>query len=536
MVCAKTKDAMYHHLSTNVDKYTLFIDNTLTEEEQLDKSISSASSFSVLLNPTLDLSALLYLRAIEGKISVRSFFLENLPLAFTKSEYIDVQVSIPPSSVEVNMTLNRSAIAYSNAKVLQLSLDDVCCSEPQSALDYVNEILKYSVNHEIMRRSVVATLDCNIFEDDYLHKLSKEETQLMKHYLCLAVYCRHKIHETLCRHANNCASVDISELVLPVDKRFKFTEENEEKTLRESACLRAKADRARHETQHNIDISLFYDIDITVDSDERKAQIKTIQDATEAWVVDMGFVDDPDPDEVMRYVRSNKCLIEHAIMAHNILSIQKQQLDGRSNPTSSVFQYNFLSLSLDKSGLKCQFHFSPDLYLAEDGTTVQVTFPPQMSYVLGARSSSQTSPPHASQIVVGPLARNQAQRNGLKITDTITDEEQRLPASITTMPKLIYVAVSDIVASLSRDMWLQSTPYANYNIIFCVNVDDQMISSKAIMKEGDESICHKIQRMNNVLERFTIKLLDHNLRQIFLPVATICRICIDIKPVLLDGS
>ena len=519
-----------------MDKYTLFIDNTSTEEEQLDELISSASSFSILLNPTLDLSALLYLRATEGKISVQSFFLDNLPLAFTKSEYIDVQVNIPPSSVEVNMANNRSAITYSNGKKFQLSLDDVCCSEPQVALDYINDVLKYSVNHEIMRRSVISALDCDIFENDYLYKLSKDETQLIKHYLCLAVYCRHAIHEILCKHANNCASVDISELVLPADKRFRFAEDTEEKTLRESNCLKARIDRPRQDTQHNIDTSLFYGIDVTVNSDERKAQTKIIKDATEAWIADLGYLDDPDPDEVMKYVRSNKCLIEHAIMAHNILSIQRQQLDGRSNATSSVFQYNFLTLSLDKSRLKCQFHFSPDLYLPEDGTTVQITFPPQMSYVLGARGSSNTTPPHTPQIVVGPLARNQTQENNPRIAETIKDEEQRLPASITTMPKLIYVAVSDIVASLSRDMWLQSTPYSNYNIIFCVNVDDQMISSKAIMKEGDGGVFHKIQRLNHVLERFTIKLLDHNLKQLFLPVATVCRICIDIKPVLLEES
>ena len=527
---------MYHHLSTNVDKYTLFIDNKSAEQEQLDKLVSSASSFPVLLNPTLDLSALLYLRATEGKISVQSFFLENLPLAFTKSECIDVQVTIPPSSVEVNMHHNRSATTYSNAKIFQLTLDDVCCSEPQVALDYINEILKYSINHEIMRRSVVSALDCDIFENDYLHKLSREETQLIKHYLSIAVFCRQNIHETLCKHTNNCASVDISELILPADKRFKFTEDTEGKTLRASNCLKETANRTQHNYQHNIDTTLFYDVDITIDSDERKAQAKTVQDATTLWLADLGFIDDPDPDEVMKYVKSNKCLIEHAIMAHNILSIQRQQLDGRSNPSSSLFQYNFLALSLDKSGLKCQFHFSPDLYLTEDGTTVQVTFPSQMSYVLGARDSSHMTPSDTPRVIIGPLARNQTQANDPKITNIITDEEQRLPASVTTMPKLVYVAVSDIIASLTRDMWLHHTPYSDYNIIFCINVDDQMISSKAIMKEGDGNISHKIQRINHVLERFTIKLLDHNLRQLFLPVATICRICLDIKPVLLDES
>lgn len=527
---------MYHHLSTNVDKYTLFIDNNSIEQSQLDKDVSSASSFPVLLDPTLDLSALLYLRATEGKIRVKSFYLENLPLSFTKSEVIEVQVTIPPSSVEVNMVNNRSATKYRNGKTLDLELDDVCRSEPQSALDYVNGILSYSVNHEIMRRLVIASLDCDIFEDDYLHTLSKEETQLLKHYLCLAVFSRQKLHGVLCKYIN-CASMNVSHLKLKTDKKFSYTALNESDILRNSTCLKLKADREILDFQHYLDTSLFYDIDITVDSVERKAVVDRIEATILEWITEE-LACTSDNKKMTTLVKSNVHLMNQAIVAYNILSVQRQQLGGKSKPAklkpmSSLFDLDFLVLSVDESGLKCKFHLSPDLYLPDDGTTVKISFPPQMSYVLGARAPHPSSST-TSKLIVGPIARGQQFTNLPKITETILKEDQRLSASITTIPKLIYVAVSDIIASMSRDMWLQSTPFSDYNLIFCVNVDDQMISNKAIMKEGDDGAFHKIRRINNVLERFTVKLLDHNLRQLFLPVATVCRICLDIEPVLLD--
>ena len=98
----------YHHLASNVDHYTLFIDNKETENTLDDTQLSSASDFSILLNPQLDLSSLLYLRAVEAKIAVGHLFLDNLPLTFTESEVIKVNVTIPLDSVDGNMTFNRT--------------------------------------------------------------------------------------------------------------------------------------------------------------------------------------------------------------------------------------------------------------------------------------------------------------------------------------------------------------------------------------------------------------------------------------------
>ena len=173
---------MYHHISTNVEKYTLFLDNSENENALNEGDISSASDFSVTLNPALDLSPLLYLRSTEGQLGIKELFIDNLPICFTESETIDVKISIPPSSVEFNMQYNVIKTEDLSKKLFQLSVGDFCCSDPQLALDYVNNLLRYTLNHEIMRRFVISSLDSNIFESDYLHTLSRNESLLIRHY------------------------------------------------------------------------------------------------------------------------------------------------------------------------------------------------------------------------------------------------------------------------------------------------------------------------------------------------------------------
>ena len=530
---------MYHHLSTNIENYTLFLDNSESEDALKEGDISSASDFSITLNPALDLSPLLYLKSTEGELCIKELFIDNLPICFTESETIDVKVNIPPSSVVFNMQFNIHKTNNLNNKLFQLAIGDFCCSEPQLALDYINNILRYTLNHEIMRRFVIASLDCDIFESDYLHTLSKSESQLIKHYLSIAVYCRHKVHDVLC---NKISLVDdISGLTLPPDPRYKFTEEDESKVLNASTCLRSKADRPKGVIPSNIDTSLFYDVDISttavtnpIEPDELKTLKLKVEETTENWLDLLGVLEleangrlsKKNRDSITGYVDSNKNLIQHAIKAHSILSIQLEQSDRRTKAARGVFQGNFLVLSLDESRLKTRFRFNPTLFLPPDNTSVEVKFGQHMSYALGARSGI---------LQIGPLQASAAASGSPKLTEHILHTNQLPPASITVMPRLLYVA-SDIIASQSRDMWLKSTPYNDYSLIFCATVDDQAISSRVISKRADEEVFYKIHRLNNVLECFQLKILDHNFHKLIFPRASRTRVSLVIKPVSMEES
>ena len=523
---------MYHHISTNVERYTLFLDNSEDENALKEGDISSASDFSITLNPALDLSPLLYLKSTEGQLCVKELFIDNLPICFTESETIDVKVAIPPSSVEFNMHYNIHKTDDLNNKLFQLSVGDFCCSDPQLALDYVNNLLRYSLNHEIMRRLVISSLDCDIFANDYLQTLSKSESLLIRHYLAIVVCCRHKIHDVLCKKIS--IVDDISELTLSADPRYVFSKDNENKTIDASTCLRSRAEIPRGAFQSNVNTSLFYDIDISSNSDELKTAKSLVEAATLNWLNLLGVLEtEPDGslsteniEIITGYVAGNKQLIHHAIKAHSILGIQLEQADRRTKAAKGVFQSNFLVLSLDESRLKTRFRFNPKLFLPPDNTSVEIRFGEHMSYALGARNGI---------LRVGPLYASTAPSGTPKLTERILHTNQLPPASITVMPRLLYVA-SDIIASQSRDMWLRSTAYHDYSLIFCAAVDDQAISSRVISKRGDEDVFYKIQRLNNVLECFKLKILDHNFHKLIFPVTSKTRISVVITPVPVDES
>ena len=523
---------MYHHISTNVEKYTLFLDNSENENALNEGDISSASDFSVTLNPALDLSPLLYLRSTEGQLCIKELFIDNLPICFTESETIDVKINIPPSSVEFNMQYNVIKTEDLNKKLFQLSVGDFCCSDPQLALDYVNNLLRYTLNHEIMRRFVISSLDSNIFESDYLHTLSRNESLLIRHYLSIVVCCRQKIHDVLCKKID--LVDDISELTLPTSPRYVFNKENENDTIEASNCLKAKAEIPKGAFESNVNTSLFYDVDISSNSDELKAAKSSIEAATSNWLDMLGAIElesngslsTKSVNTITGYVASNKQLIHHAIKAHSILGIQLEQSDKRTKAAKGVFQSNFLVLSLDESRLKTRFRFNPKLFLPPDNTSVEIKFGEHMSYALGARRGI---------LQVGPLYASTAPSGTPKLTEHILHSNQLPPAPITVMPRLLYVA-SDIIASQSRDMWLRSTPYHDYSLIFCATIDDQIISSRVISKRGDEEVSYKIQRLNNVLECFNIKILDHNFHKLIFPVASKTRLSVDITPVSIEES
>ena len=77
---------------------------------------------------------------------------------------------------------------------------------------------------------------------------------------------------------------DISELTLPTSPRYIFNKENENDTIETSNCLKAKAEIPKGAFESNVNTSLFYDIDISSDSDKLKAAKSSIEAATLNWL------------------------------------------------------------------------------------------------------------------------------------------------------------------------------------------------------------------------------------------------------------
>ena len=527
----------YDHISTNIEKYSIFFDNKDTEDKLQDDDLSSASSFTVLLDPQVDLSPLLYLRAVEAELGVRNVIIDSLPLCFIRQETIEIHMESPLESVDCNWLHNRSALERLNAIPLQLELTDLSCSDPQVAVDYLNDIMGYSLNQHLLHHYLFTCFDCDIFKPEYLRVMSKHDVKLLEYYLNFALLARREIHNVLCKHIG-IAGDDLTTLTKPSTVRpAVFLEKDEDTLIRGSACLLQVKDRKvpRGKKGTNMDLTLFYGVDPKKPSIALDNAIITIHERTETWLRELDLLETVSPldtsllEDSLKTLKelytSNKALILHALRARSILAAQADGVPTKRKRDTDLFQNSLLVLGLDDARMKCRFHFHPYLFIPGDKTTVTIYFPPRVSYTLGSRNDEN--------IVIGPLTADTPITGTPRLAVNLMHTNQLLPSSICTMPRTLYIA-TDIIASKSRDMWLRSSPFADYHLIFNLTIDDQVVNDRMISHSLDVPVFHKIQRINNVLEKFSVRVLDHNLRLCMFSQRTYTRIALLIRPVALD--
>ena len=462
--------------------------------------------------------------------------IDNLPLCFTRQEHINVAVVIPAHVGNVNEAQNATAINNDNRRPLQLKLHDFCCSERQLAIDYVNDKLQYSVNHYLAYRYLKLFFDADIFGTDYMHRLRQPDFVLLNQYINIALACRNVMHQTLCNQLD-ITDDDISTSIIYFEPDTNFRANIEEKTLRESRCLRPLDQRPPpiSEGVRVIDFILFYGINVS-DQATAKNALLAVKTNFLNWLQrlrllthdDEGRLKQQNIDDMKKMVASNKALIAQGLQARAILIIQQNQSDQQKvRPERDLFNANVVALGLDESGLKCRFHLNQRFFLSNDESTIEIGFPRHMSYVLGSRSGEGIS--------IGPLSATTLSTGTPRITDgNIRYTNQRLPSSICTMPKMIFVA-TDIVSAQSRDLWLKSTPFADFHIIYSQVLDDQSVGVGMICKHSVDTIFYKIQKLNNVLERFSVKILDQNFQQVLFPLRTYVKIALIIKPAPIES-
>ena len=525
----------YNHISLNADQYNLFLENTNTEDELSDGAPSSASNFSVLLTPQIDLASLLYLRSVRAELAISSLIVDNLPLCFTERETIKVHVIIPTIVGTANQVINTTAISNDNNKSFQLGLHDLCTSQPQTAIDYINDKLRYNVNQHLIYRYLKLFFDTDVFKANYTQPFRQSDLILLNQYINIALACRKVLHNTLSLWLGT--DDDITNTITLFKPENVCEAATETRTLRNSRCLKPLANREVLQGHIPvINFTLFYGIDVSQETEKNTADtLGVVKGNILDWLHKLrlltrkpdGTLTDSNTRDLTDMVTSNKQLIELGLKARAILGIQQNQVGGNIRPERDIFNSNVLGLSIDNSGLKCKFYINHNIFLCDDGTTLEVEFPEHMSYVLGSRSNKGFS--------VGPVSANTALEGGLKVTDNnIYHVNQRLPSSICPMPKMIFVA-TDIVSAQSRDLWLRSTPFADYHLVYSQVLDERSIRIRMICKCNVDTVFYKIQRINNVLEQFSVKLLDHNFKPILFPFKTYTKIALIIKPAPIES-
>ena len=100
-----------------------------------------------------------------------------------------------------------------------------------------------------------------------------------------------------------------------------------------------------------------------------------------------------------------------------------------------------------------------------------------------------------------------ANKTSPKLSHQIVSPNQVPFSAIRPLPKLLYVA-TNLVTSLSRDMWLSNTKYSAFHLIYCHVINEGTVANKFICKDATDETYFKMPNLKNLLDRVTIHILD----------------------------
>ena len=178
-----------------------------------------------------------------------------------------------------------------------------------------------------------------------------------------------------------------------------------------------------------------------------------------------------------------------------------------------------MSLVLDKTKSKVYFHFAKRHFLPSDGASCRILLPEHLSYSLGARPGKS--------ITLGPISLFTPDRSEPRLAENIFSDNQRLFCSVRTLPA-IFNCTTDIITSKGRDLLLRrSSKFADHNVVFSFQLTQEQILRRFIFQQSENATFHRIQNVHNILETFTMALVDENYQPIRFAQRTICNISHD---------
>lgn len=528
--------ALSSRMDMGTDRYILDITNDETEKDLERNSHSSASNFTILLSPTLDLSSLLYLRSVAAEIAISHLSIDALPLSATRLENILGKIVIPPNITACNTWFNPISITEENNKWFEIPCRDFYAESPQDVVTYTNTLLQEGITQFIMYRFLCVFLDLDIFTPEKLRSLSTTDLTLVSRYIDIALFTRNVTQDTIAQLIPDFVDTPVPGREVMSKAHDGMTLTDEVRHMRNSSgAFRSIRDRGVPIGHKTVDFAKFYGINFGRDGQE--AVKEAIVTETIAWLNSlqmMGRDEETDriiikperQEEAKTIIQANNLITRMGLKAREIVEHQKVLVDRRTaidKKKDKFFQTCFLSACLDQdTKLHCRFHMEKDKFIPSDGTSITVQFPDQLSYLLGAQPSKN--------IVIGPIDINTPIVNDPRITHNILSEDQQLPHAIRPLPQVIHV-VSDLVFSKSRDMWLANTPWRNYHLMYTFVLKQSNISRNYICQINDDKTYCRIQDVNSILESFSFVMLDQSFRRIIF--APYCKVAMRliIRPV-----
>ena len=545
----------FSHLSqADCDKYDIYLSNTKIEDnlEETD-NFSSAGHWENLLDQSIDLSNLLFMKSTTAEIALTKMTFDALPLTYLESENISINLQIPELSAFCNQYYSRMYLKKMNLDTLRIPLDNFMTADPQTAVDYLNDKIALPMFHFILQRYLKLVFDTDVFKkDSVMTPLSLGDIRLLIRYIDCALINRHIIHLWLCRKTGITNTLNGADFAPLAKEKINLTMET--KLLKQSQSLRLVAERPPSTTDDNnnnnkINLTLFYGLTVTdvYDNAEQSGSPRnTIEKKTQEWLDFMELISRTNPhdlnspltktskEDCQKIITANIDLLKIGLKARDILVAYRDKI---LNSKEGSLNDHFFAIAINKLTNKCSFLLNPIDFLEGDvrhlapdnektlAISISIIFPEQASYVLGVKDGQK--------LHIGPINFDMKATASPRLTNQIFATNQTTDSMIRPMSKVIYLA-TDLVSSLSRDLWLSDTKYASYHLIYCHVIDDNTISSKFICKDNDDKNFFKINSLKNILNRFNILVLDQNFRKVVFPKKTYVKLALTVQPTRSD--
>ena len=169
-----------------MSEFTLHLSNERIEQGLSENEPSSASDFDAIINPSLDLSFLTFLRANDVELNLENFKISSAALTFKRDEHIQVLLNIPTELAEANWIYASEAVKNHNLLPMKIRTHDFTTSDPKDALDYINDLFCGKINLFLMCRYLSILCDEEkLFKSDIFENKENEEEQMTSHELKL---------------------------------------------------------------------------------------------------------------------------------------------------------------------------------------------------------------------------------------------------------------------------------------------------------------------------------------------------------------
>ena len=510
-------------MDQTTELYELNIDNTKQEDGLGHYTPSCAGNFSVLLDPSLNLSPLLYLRSLEAEMALSGFSTTGLPLSFTSSEDAHVLLDIPTDVAGGNQLFNTAAVKIMNKVPLALPNADHFCRTPKEVVEYMNDTFRFRVNFFFIARYLRIFMDIDPLPDIPDGPLTHHDIRLLLNYIDAALYTRNQRHMILCRFLD--LTTNVARTVVYHTTKSIVSTTGEAKIISDSQCITPLADRTQTLLGTSVNFTLFHSKDITRPSEALDAIKTSIEEGVREWLTDLAYdldnIDAQTRIDILKYIESNKKLIDVGLLARSLLFLEKDRIDRRKDTTSRLFQTDFFHMDLDLSKQRSVFFFQPKPYLLHHASAT-IYLPERMSYTLGS------SP--RKKVILGPFTRDmQTVVRNPRLSNSITSTFQSLPCAIRNLPSVIHLTC-DLTCGKGSDTFLKSTPFSTHHIMYSYLFDQNTVDNRSIVATDCNLRYFKIKRSHTLLEEFTVCLLDENFQVVMFPTRTYTRLAFQIRP------